>query len=276
MTAQVQVPSTAVSPLPPEPAPGFLLPPAGHGRDRVSVREALQTALEAEDMVATYATGALMAIVPFVGPMVLYGWGAEIVQRVHLRHPTPVPKLRLTDFAYWLQRGITPFVAAFATNMAIQFALSIVILPIYIAAILAMAGGGMTLAAAILIPMMLLTVGLAAAGGVFMNAVLTRADLTEDFGETLKLSTALEFGRRTFVPTLLGMLKTSVVAGALFLLGLPLLIVGSLLAIPAATVIGAHVRAQVYELDLRRTGKAIPVRAPQYLPAEREAMGAAR
>lgn len=253
----------------------WLTPPPGHGRDEVSIREAVSALRKSDGLFSSLAAGALLSIIPIVGIMALHGWAAEISQRVHLRNPNPIPRLRLQDFSYWLKRGVPRFVVSLIAHFAMQMALTIVIMPMYIALFFAELAQSTPLLVAVMIGFGLVTILLSFVAMVFQSALLVRADLTEDIGQSLKIAPAFEFGKRTFRIALVALMLTAMLSMVLVFAGMLFFFVGIFFAIPASVALMAHVRTQIYEVDLRRTGKAIPVRPPQHLPMELEQMQAA-
>jgi hypothetical protein len=156
-----------------------------------------------------------------------------------------------------------------------QMALTVVIVPMYLAAFFAALAKSIPLLLAVMIPFGLVTMLLTLVTMVLHSALLVRADLTEDIGESLKIAPAFEFGKRTFGTALVALMLTGVISAAMFFAGMLFFFFGLFLAIPASVALMAHVRTQIYEVDLRRTGKAIPVRPPEHLPMELEQMQAA-
>jgi hypothetical protein len=96
--------------------------------------------------------------------------------------------------------------------------------------------------------------------GVLLSAAVTRAELTEDFGESLKFGALWDYFRRTWKDALLSSFVFGLLAVPLVLLGMMLCFVGMYFAIVLLQVAAMHLRWQIYEVYLARGGAPIPVK----------------
>ena len=212
---------------------------------------------------------ALFMFIPFVGPLATTGWMCEAHQRLTRRHPQPVPKIDFADFGDYLRRGVPAFLAGLVITLPLMFLIygSIVGAALSGGFITSTTGEplyGLLVACAVgLVGMLFSMVAM-----VFLNAVQTRAELTESFGKTLALGELFSYTKKTFGKTLIKMIGFSFVAFFLFLLGMLLCYIGLYPAIAVIQIAGFHLRAQIYEDYLSRGGPPIEVAEPVALQSE--------
>jgi hypothetical protein len=224
-------------------------------------------------------------VIPVVGPMALHGYLCEVVQRLHRRHPEPLPLLDFTEFTAHLKRGVAPFVASLAASapamllslvagVAMAFAVAAAGMSRAAGASGGMAGGigtsGATLVPAVglgiteilVVGIVLLMFVATLATAVLTNALVLRAELTEDLGRTFELRQVMEYARATLGITMLRTLTFGVLAFGVALLGLLACYVGVFVAAALLQIASAHLRFQIYEQYLERGGMPIELPAP--------------
>jgi hypothetical protein len=207
--------------------------------------------------------GLVLLIIPIVGPICLAGWMAETHRRLASRQSPPVLGFRFEQFGQYLMAGLVPFVAQMAVTMMVLFPLMAVTGIAAAVAIPMIAKGGASTGA-------LLVLGLF--GAILFTAVMlimvvvvmvmqTRAELSGNFNVTFQPAGILATARRVW-PSIVGhSLLLGLVAVPLMLLGLLALIVGVYVVAVALQFAQLHLRWQIHELDLRRGGDPIPIRA---------------
>jgi hypothetical protein len=241
-------------------APGPALPKP------VSVREALAFAVA--DPASNRLVASVWAVIPILGWLALHGWLCETQHRLHVRHPSPVPRLRLRDFFHYLRRGAAPWFLTYSGLTGLGIAL---------AAVITIANAG-TLAAWIaagVFPWLALAIslfailGVTAGGSVLLGSMITRAELTERFGPGLALGDAWRDSRGIRRRTLFAYLWFLPSAGGILALGFVLCGVGMLPAWVVVQLAAMHLRWQLYEAALRSGARLPQAKPPLLAPSER-------
>lgn len=216
------------------------------------------------------------AIIPFLGQVVLTGWGAVIVRRAVAGQDTPLPRLDL-DFDYLgklLGAGFKVFLAAMIWGLPAGLLIGAGVFCLYFGAIFTAIGGaaaggeagaglggmGMLCAFGVGFPLLMifsLLIQLPAQ----MAAI--RAELADDLNAALQFGAVLDMTKSVLRELLIGTLVLAFVQwlmtmASLLLCGLPL--------IPCAVammVARAHFAAQLYQRYLENGGTAITVAHPE-------------
>jgi hypothetical protein len=198
----------------------------------------------------------------------------ESHQRLLRRHPNPMPKIDFGDLGEYLKRGIAVFVSSLIITLPILF--------LFYAVVAVAAFGSVAAGAATNEPLVAIAVGAVVGlfGVLFMmslsvviNAVHTRAELTEDLGEALKLGKVMSYAKATFGQVLIKNILFSFVAFFIILVGILLCYLGLYPAIVVVQIAAMHLRYQIYSDYLSKGGEQIPLKAPQPLPSEARAPG---
>ncbi len=79
--------------------------------------KAFSFAFEDKDWMKKLGIGALLMIIPFIGWLVVAGWGIEITKRVIQHDPQPLPDW--SDFGGYLVKGLQVFVIGFVYSLPI-------------------------------------------------------------------------------------------------------------------------------------------------------------
>lgn len=234
----------------------------------VSPIQAIKFAMSDRDWKTTALIGAVMMLIPIAGPIALMGFFCEVHQRLVRRDPRPVPKLEFADLSHYIGRGVVPFVVQLIVALPLSFL-------IVFLAMLGGAGAGAATAARI-DPAILVGVGIAAGLvtiatslllGVVINAAQTRAELTEDFGQSLVFGKLMAYSGATWPTVMIKVFVYGFLAMLVTFAGLLLLCVG---VYPAAFLVQlgqVHLRWQIYERFRATGGEEIPVKAPVALPS---------
>ena len=218
--------------------------------------------------------GGLFTLIPIVGPLVLIGWYCEVFQRLVLRHPNPLPKLDFNDFVHLLGRGVVPFVVALVITlplvlliMVFFFAIAFIVTFFFgnnpqaanqPGTVIMMVGGGILVFMAIMVPMVVIT-----------NAALTRAYMTENFGQAFDIKRVLAYAKRTWKYVLLAYLVYLPVSILGALVGMMALYFGIFFVSFILNLAWIYMAWQIYEVYLSEGGEPIPIRSPrQVLPSE--------
>ncbi len=242
---------------------------ATHRAPPVSVLEGIRAVWDAPRRNENLLLGCLVTLIPVAGPIVMTGWRAEYHQRLLRGHPDPLVKFDFADFGHYLGRGVNPFVA----NLVVMLPAMLGIYALGVGVGLVATVVGTTLESTGVVHAgqvaggVLLLLGTVLVSAV-ANAAQTRAELTEDVGETLNLGAILSYVRSTWTPVLTKMLIFAVVGGLVMVAGVLACFVGVYLAAVLLQLAQVHLRWQIYSRHLAMGGEAIPVRLAAELPSE--------
>lgn len=221
----------------------------------------------------TWFTAAVFQIIPVIGPIALQGWHAEIMQRLSHRHPQPVPKLTFNDLMPYLNRGLPAFLVALVAGGIVGLLVSVPMscLGGVASAMLGSHGGGGDEAAAGVLGVMglvgLLTALIAFPMGMMIQGATLRAELTEDFGQSLKFGPIWDYVKRTWTTQLLAGFAFAFFAWLMAFGGMLMCFVGIYAMVPVLQLGAMHLRFQTYQLYLSRGGEPIPTKMPQGMAA---------
>lgn len=235
---------------------------------------------EDPDWLSKIGVGSLLLlsawVIPFLGQVVLAGWGAVIVRRAVSGQETPLPRLEL-DFDYLgklLGGGFKVFLAGLIWGLPATILIMSGVFCLYFGAVFTAIGGaaaggeagaglgglGMLCAFGVGFPLLMLVSLL-----IQMPAQMAviRAELADDLNGALQFGPVLEMTRLVLRELVIGSLVLAFVqwvmmAGSMLLCGLPL--------IPctvAMIVARSHFAAQLYQRYLEKGGTAIPLAHPE-------------
>jgi small-conductance mechanosensitive channel len=251
-----------------------LLSPGPGATEGVSALRAVKAVFGDENVKTNVLLGIVFMLIPIVGPMALSGWMCEVHQRLLRRHPNPMPKIDFNDFGEYIKRGIPVFLTSLLVTVPVLF----VVYAVMGAGAFAVFAGiaatgeplvGIGIGAVMFIVLMLFSLAL----GVIVNAVHTRAELTEDFGESMKMGKLMAYSKATFGTVVVKNISFMFIAFGIVLVGILLCYLGLYPAIVVVQIAAMHLRHQIYVDYLAKGGEQIPLKAPQALPSEARAPG---
>jgi len=252
-----------------QPAQPNQLAPGPGASEGVSALRAVKAVFEDPNWKNNVLIGLVFMIIPIVGPIALSGWMCEVQQRLVRRHPNPIPKIDFGDFGDFIKRGLPVFLA--------QLIISI---PVMMLAYLFMGGAALAAVgagAATDEPLVAIAVGIVTgiialvillALGVLVNAVHTRAELTEDLGQALSFGAVLSYAKATAGQVIVKNFTFMFVAFGIVLLGVLACYIGLYPAIAVLQIAAMHLRNQIYLDHLARGGEPIVLKEPQVLQSE--------
>lgn len=219
--------------------------------------------------------GAVMNLIPIIGPIVLMGWHCEIIQRLVKKHAKPIPKLDFGDFLYFLGRGVAPFVVTLIATLPMTLVIMVLMFAgMFGAAVLGSAlrldepgkeflvFGGIAIGFLIFFLLILFF-------NIVVSAALVRAELTEDIGKSLDFGKIWGFARATWKDFLVAYLVFIPIAMIVMFAGMLVVFVGIYAAIILINVAYVNLRWQVYMRYLARGGEEIPIQTKSGpLPSE--------
>lgn len=210
--------------------------------------------------------GAVVSFVPFLGPLVLYGYQLEIVEALHRDPQRVYPDFDFSRFADYLVRGVWVFLAMLAIGLVLAPVMILLIGGVVVATAVAAgieedaAPGVFALGTALFVATALL---IALPAALIAIPLTIRAGLAQDF------SNAFHWG---WIKRFISLMWREMIAGSLFLmLTAPIvMMLGTLLCyvgvFPAATLAAlaqANLLSQLYELFLQRGGELVPLKDPE-------------
>jgi hypothetical protein len=233
------------------------------------------------EWVSKIAVGSLLLLsatfIPFVGQIVLTGWGAVITRRAVSGHEVPLPRLDI-DLDYYVQllgAGLKVLLAMLIWGLPAGLLFASGVGCLYFGAISVVVGGaaaggeagagiggmGMICAFFVGFPLLMLF-GLLVQLPMQMAAI--RVELSDNVNAALEFGEVLDMTKRVlrelvFGSLLLAFVQWLLAMGSLLLCGLPL--------IPctvAMMVARAHFAAQLYQRYLEKGGKQLVVAHPEY------------
>lgn len=207
--------------------------------------------------------GAVAAIIPAVGPIVLAGWLITgFYGRGDDENPVTFPDFDFQNFMKYLERGVWPFLVSLVCSFAL---VPVIMVLAFVPMMLISALGSNSGDSAGIVGMLMMVVMLgiyAIAMAVFFfvtTPMIIRSTITQDFAK------AFDFG---FVKRFLILAKGEMMMAALFMLGVGIvaMIFGVITCYLGFFVIGPvlfyawhHLQKQLYKTYLSRGGDPIPV-----------------
>ena len=220
--------------------------PLPSGASAVNVLDSIRFVFEDDDWKTNVLLGMLfLFVIPVVGPIVFQGWLCEVHQRLARNHPRPMPKLDLSDFGHYLSRGVVPFLV----TLVLSLPLGALVVLAYVGSVLGVVAGAAVLGEPAVAVLAVFAVAVAVGAlsmvtGLVATVALTRAELTESFGDALSLRGLLGYLRVTWLQLLIKGITFSIVGMGLMLVGLALLCVGIYPVAVVLQIASVHLRWQ--------------------------------
>lgn len=250
-------------------AAASVMPPPAHKLEKLEYFRAYNYIFEHPEWTTVLLWGALLALIPVVGPLVLFGYVFVVIDALLESGGTRYPVLDLNRFVDYLVRGLWPFLASLVVV--------VLLIPIYLVAwmvimlgmMIAHQAGGEDAAGAamlILMPIMfLIEIVLILGLNIVTLPLVLRAGLAQDFAEAFRFDWIKDFVRKMWLDTLLAMLFMTVTSMALVLVGYLACCIGVLFVQPIVMLAYAHILYQLYAIYLTRGGQ--PVFAKSKMPS---------
>lgn len=246
--------------------PSKLLPTAQRIRYFASYSESFSN----PDFVPILLYASLAGLIPVLNQILLLGYLYNIIELRHRRLIGHYPKFEFSQFSFYLQRGVWPFLIAFIIQMILNPVIQVVMQVSIFGSMAIMQAdeevGAIVLAIAIpsLILMFLVFCLLAS---LVLTPILLRAGLSQDFAQGFNFNWIKDFIRRCWFETLLVNIFATIVALVLVLAGAMVFCIGAVPASIIAMLGSAGLTVQLYELYLARGGEPIPLKPlPTDLP----------
>ena len=206
--------------------------------------KAFSFAFEDKDWIKKLGIGALLMIIPFIGWLVVAGWGIEITKRVIQHDPQPLPDW--SDFGGYLVKGLQVFV------IGLVYSLPIILVNICQQGVTLFGQQGDTTDETILMAVTVFAVCFGCVSfiySIFLGFILPAA--LGNFAATGQMGAGFRFGevfglvRAAPVAYLLALLG-GFVASLIASLGVILCVIGILFTAVYAYTINAHLFGQAY------------------------------
>lgn len=214
--------------------------------------KAFSFAFEDKDWIKKLGIGALLMIIPFIGWLVVAGWGIEITKRVIQRDPQPLPDW--SDFGGYLVKGLQVFV------IGLVYSLPIILVNICQQGVTLFGQQGDTTDETILMAVTVFAVCFGCVSfiySIFLGFILPAA--LGNFAATGQMGAGFRFGevfglvRAAPVAYLLALLG-GFVASLIASLGVILCVIGILFTAVYAYTINAHLYGQAYNEGMAARG----------------------
>jgi len=214
--------------------------------------KAFSFAFEDKDWIKKLGIGALLMIIPFIGWLVVAGWGIEITKRVIQRDPQPLPDW--SDFGGYLVKGLQVFV------IGLVYSLPIILVNICQQGVTLFGQQGDTMDETILMAFTVFAVCFGCVSfiySIFLGFILPAA--LGNFAATGQMGAGFRFGevfglvRAAPVAYLLALLG-GFVASLIASLGVILCVIGILFTAVYAYTINAHLYGQAYNEGMAARG----------------------
>lgn len=247
--------------IPVEPTKGF----------RVSHSKAMNYVFENPRWLNNVLMTTLCIFIPIVGPIVLYGYQAEVVECLHRERGRRYPDFDFNRFTEYLTRGLWVFLVALIVNIVMVPVMWIVIFGglALMGVSAGLMGDAAGLSLIVTIPLFILLI----AGASMLMAVVTipmllRSGMTQDFGEGFNFGFVMEFIGKTWKQIIVSSLFLYFFSLALTCVGMIAFCVGAYVAAAYICLVASHLGWQLYELHLSKGGSQIPLNpTPSYPPA---------
>ena len=208
--------------------------------------------------------GALMMIIPVVGPLVFLGYTFFVIDSLLQSQGTRYPVLDFNRFVDYLVRGVWPFLTALVVSLVIVpimigLWLLVVLIPMAIAGVggedaAPIAGIMMALLMVLMfVVVMVLSIGL----NLFMIPLFLRAGLAQDFVEAFKFDWIKDFVRKMWLEMILVILFLMVSTIPMVLLGYLTCGIGFFFIQPIVSLAYGHLLYQLYSIFVTRGGALI-------------------
>lgn len=214
--------------------------------------KAFSFAFEDQDWIKKLGIGALLMIIPFIGWLVVAGWGIEITKRVIQHDPQPLPDW--SDFGGYLVKGLQVFV------IGLVYSLPIILVNICQQGVTLFGQQGDTTDETILMAVTVFAVCFGCVSfiySIFLGFILPAA--LGNFAATGQMGAGFRFGevfglvRAAPVAYLLALLG-GFVASLIASLGVILCVIGILFTAVYAYTINAHLYGQAYNEGMAARG----------------------
>lgn len=217
---------------------------------------AFSYAFEDSEWIKKVGIAALVFLIPLVGPIILMGWSLEIIRRVILDDPLPLPDW--SNFGGFVGKGFKALVVVLA------YALPVILVVICGQAITfgsaaalgenSDAAGTVALVAGICMGCFALIFGILA--GLLIPPALGNLATTEEVGAAFRFGEVFGLLRSAIGPYLISIIIISLVSPILASIGSLVCGIGALAAVAYTQVITSHLYGQAYKIAKANTAAA--------------------
>jgi hypothetical protein len=247
--------------------PAYLTP--GPDETDVSSVESFRQVFQDPEWKTNVLLALVLMMIPIVGPIALGGWMCEAHQRFIRKHPRPIPKIDFSDFGDYIKRGLPTFLSGLLIGIPIYLLSYVFIGGAVIAGVVVANVTGEPLAgAAVGLLACLIAMLVMIAFSAVLNAVHTRAELTEEFSLAIKLGDVMAYTKRTFGKWLWKSISFTFLTFGVVIIGMLMCYIGLYPAIAVLQIAAFHQRRQIYAWYLTQGGEPIQMKDPQPLQSE--------
>ncbi len=217
---------------------------------------AFSYAFEDSEWIKKVGIAALVFLIPLVGPIILMGWSLEIIRRVSLDDPQPLPDW--SNFGGFVGKGFKAFVVVLA------YALPVILIVICGQAVTFGSAAALennpetastvALVASICMGCFALIFGILA--GLLIPPALGNLAATEEVGAAFRFGEIFGLLRSAIGPYLISIIIISLVSPILASIGSLVCGIGALAAVAYTQVITSHLYGQAYKVAKANTAAA--------------------
>jgi hypothetical protein len=194
----------------------------------------------------------LCLLIPAVGLIVLLGYAFDLLECLHKRGDTGYPGFDFNRFSAYLARGLVPLVVYLPV-------LFLVVIFAFFCTIVLRDSPVPSRSVGRLMTLMIMFFGVSLLFGLVLVPLSLRAGLTQKLDGPASMEFVRDFLNRVWKEVLLVWLFVLVTAQVLMLAGLLLCAIGLYPALAVGVCAQHHLMYQLYELYLRRGGRALPL-----------------
>lgn len=263
----------------PKPPPAPVAMPA-IGPFRFEYLRAYNYIFENPNWITTVLMWSLCALaagfIPILPYLLIIGHMFEMVESLYHSGGKRYPDFDFNRFSEYLGRGIWPLLVGLIAMLPLFVLIYGGMIAVVLAAGGAAAAGGDELGPVLAVVVGLLgffgVMALTLGVGLFLQPMMLRAGLQQEFGAAFDFGWALDFIKRTWVELILSMLFLQLTGMVLQIIGLLALCIGIYPAMSLMMMAQAYMLYQLYALYLSRGGTPVPLKPqmpapmPGYMP----------
>ncbi len=257
-------------PAPPKPDPGKTDDPFNTqidpGDGSISYMGAWTYLTEGENWTSTWLLLSLVALLPYIGQIVVQGYMFNSFEGVLRGYRTHLPEYRFDRFGEDLKRGIWPWLVAFVIGAGMQ----VIIQPVSHVSVLAIVAVGQNmdeetavLFLAFFIPLVILvTLALSLGVACILTPMYLRAGLAQTFKDGFNFRWSKQFVSLVWFELIMARLFLGVSGLLAMLIGIGFCFFGFIFTITFILVASMYLDMQLYRLFLLRGGEPVPLKPP--------------
>jgi len=225
---------------------------------------------ERESWVSQVAIISLVQLIPYVGQMVVWGYGIDCSEAIHRGARSTFCRFDFNRFGEYLMRGVWPWLTMFIATLLLMPVMIVLMLPVMGIFFAMMANTGPNqpppIGAFVVFYAGIIAVNILYYGLLFLVCLpfCLRAGYSGEFKEAFNFGWAFDFLKRVWFEACLGITFFMVSATILTLLGYLACVIGAFAVMGAASIGLMFLMHQLYGIYLVRGGEPVPMKTPTY------------